>query len=119
MTTFAPSFANRMAMARPMPELPPVTIAVLPANEINRGTPDRYGVCIRSLTVEPPASEACEVAHEAVCTASGAGAERSLAPRGRDLASQLRDGHAGSRFAFEGWSKGIRTIRRVKGENPS
>ena len=34
MTTFAPSLANRMAMARPMPELPPVTIAVLPASRM-------------------------------------------------------------------------------------
>jgi hypothetical protein len=34
MTTFAPSSRKRLAMARPMPLAPPVTIATFPFNAI-------------------------------------------------------------------------------------
>jgi len=38
MTTRAPSLANITAIARPIPELAPVTTAVLPASRLDMGS---------------------------------------------------------------------------------
>src|ERR1700761_3670976 len=52
-TTFAPSFANPIAIARPIPELPPVTNATLSRRSRFMSGRLQGGVCIRGC-VDPP-----------------------------------------------------------------